>query len=127
MSSNTVPTPYAPPEFVVPERSPGGVGDQTGIRVRPVGAVEAEQRARRIGAAAMVDELEHRASVVCPALGCRAEEVPGGVGDQTRIRILPVGAIEAEQRDGCVGAAAMVDELEHRAIAIRPAVCCRAE
>ena len=30
-----------------------------------------------------VHELEHRAGVVCPAVECRAEEVPGGVGNQT--------------------------------------------
>ena len=40
----------------------------------------------------MVDELEHRAIAGRPARVCRAEEVPGGVGDQTGNRICPVGA-----------------------------------
>ena len=59
-------------------------------RVRPVGAVEADQRGRRAGVAgAGVGDLEHRAIAVRPARVCRAEQVPGGVGDQTGIRDSP--------------------------------------
>ena len=38
-------------------------------------------------------QFEHRAVVVCPT-DCRAEQVPGGVGDQTGMRVCPVGAMK---------------------------------
>ena len=105
------------------EEVPGGVGDQTGNGFCPVGAIEADQCGRRAGvAAAGLGDLEHRAIAVRPAAACRAEEVPGGVGDQTGIRVCPVGAVEADQCGRRAGvAAAGLGDLEHRAIAVRPA------
>ena len=65
--SNAVPSSFAAPSSCRAEEVPGGVGDQTGKRIRPVCAVEADQRVRRVGAAAVVDELEHRAIAGRPA------------------------------------------------------------
>ena len=64
----------------------GVVGD--GLR----GGGRAGDRRRQGNLKSAVGDLEHRTVAACPALVCRAEEVPGGVGDQTGLRNSPVGA-----------------------------------
>ena len=89
--SNTVPSPFAPPLRCRAEQVAVGVGDQAALRVSAVGAVEADQRGGRAGVAGGgLDDLEHRAAVVRPAVRCRAEQVAVGVGDQAAVRVWPL-------------------------------------
>src|SRR5262249_43540863 len=76
--------------------------------------------------AAIVDELEHRAIVICSAFGCRAEQITVGIGNQAGLGSGPVAAVEAEKGIESV-IAAIVNELAHRASAICSACQLRAE
>jgi len=75
--------------------------------VRSVDVVEVDQRGRRAGiAAGALGDLEHRAIavgsvraiIVGPAVVCRAEQISGGIENQARIQVRPIGTVEADQR-----------------------------
>ena len=102
-----------------------GIGNQAGKGLGPVADVEAE-KGRGSVSTAIVDELEHRANEICSAGECGAEQVTVGIGEQAGIGSRPVAEVEAEKGRESVSAA-MVDELEHRAIAICSALRSRAE
>ena len=108
-----------------------GVGDQTGQRLGPVGAVEADQGGGAAGVAVGgLGDLIHRAIAISPALRCGAEQVAVGIGDQAGKRegTLGADAVEADQGGGAAGVAVGgLGNLEHRAAAVRPAYVCRAE
>ena len=102
------------------EQVPFGVDDQTGLRATPVGAVETDQNGRRAGVDAVdFGDLEHSA-IPRPAAVCRAEQVPGGIGDQTGLPAAPVGAVEGDQSGRRAGVAADgLGNLEHGATGCR--------
>ena len=78
---------------------------------------------RLMGTEAAAGDLEHRAVAVRSALRCRAEQVAVGVGDQVGLRSSTVGPVEADQRDWGAGVAVGgLGDLEHRAVAVRPAI-----
>ena len=111
----------APPaDFCRAEQVPFGVDDQTGLRATPVGAVETDQNGRRAGVDAVdFGDLEHSA-IPRPAAVCRAEQVPGGIGDQTGLPAAPVGAVEGDQSGRRAGVAADgLGNLEHGATGCR--------
>jgi hypothetical protein len=81
-----------------------GVGDQAAERLATVCAVEKDQGCGGAGVAVRgLGDLEHRAVVVRPARGCRAEQVAVGVGNQAAGRVATVCAVEADQGGGGAG------------------------
>jgi hypothetical protein len=110
------------------EEIPGGAGDQTASWVGPVLAVEADKGGEGVAASAVIYEFEYRAVIGRTTIHRRAEQIPGSVESQLANRLGPAAdAIEAGQRSQRVAACAIVYELEHRAIAVRAALRCRAE
>ena len=110
------------------EQVAGRIGNQTGIGVRAVGAVQAGQHGwcAGIGAAA-IGQFEYRAVAEPAALG-RAKQVPSGVGDQAGIGATSGRAVETGQHGWRAGVAGTgTDDLEDRAVAVCPAGLCGAE
>ncbi len=75
-------------------------------------------------------DLEYRAVALRAAGLCRAEQIAVGVGDQAALR----GCVAVEVDQSCGGArvarggkCAVIDDLEYRTVAVRPAVLRRAE
>ena len=121
-TSNTVPSPDAPPVIGGAEEIAAAVLDQAGLGVGPVGAVEGGQGG---DGAAAGRHLEHRAVAVTRR---RRTVVPKRLpllsSTRPAVGVGAVGAVEGGQ--GGDGAAAR-RHLEHRAVARRAAVVGGAE
>lgn len=117
----------------MPKRLAVGVGDQIGLGPDTLDAIglraEAVEDGRNTGeAAALLPELEHRAAKMRPASSGGAEEVAMAVGDQARLGIRAVGAVEVGPNGRCSGeVSARLLDLEHRTHIVRPAARGRAE
>src|ERR1700722_15714564 len=74
------------------------VGDEAGLGIFAVGAVEADERLGRAVAGRGPDDLEYRSVLVDAPAGGRPEQVAVGVGDEAGLGIGAVGAGEAPKR-----------------------------
>src|SRR5215469_15740634 len=95
--------------FRDPEEIAGGIHDKLVRRADAGAAVETgEDRRRRCVAAVRFGELEDRAVTARAALHRNAEEIARCVGDETALRQLAIGAVEAGQNCRRAGVTAAV-------------------
>src|SRR5262249_53704793 len=94
---------------------------------RNIVVVTTDDRCRWWNEAAAGD-LKYRAPAVRPAACCCAKQVAVSIGDQAGERQRTVGSVEAYQSGGAAGVAVDgLDDLKHRAVAVRTARESRAE